>query len=98
MHAISGVIRFDGTVTYDGLTYRSPAESEPIKKALGFMPQGLGLILYDTLTVGEHLDFFADIRSIRRDEAFRVYKEQLLHMAGLADFTTRAAGNRNNFV
>ena len=93
MHAISGVIRFSGSITYGSHTYRSPAEAEPIKKELGFMPQGLGLILYDTLTVGEHLDFFADIRNLRKDDAFRAYKAQLLHMAGLSDFTTRAAGN-----
>ena len=93
MHAIAGVIRFSGSVTYDGVVYRSPAEAEPIKTSLGFMPQGLGLILYETLTVAEHLDFFADLRSIRRDAAFRDYKTQLLHMAGLADFVDRRAGN-----
>lgn len=93
MHAISGVIRFQGAITYDGQTYHSPAESEPIKHDLGFMPQGLGLILYETLTVAEHLDFFADIRGVPRNDAFRDYKQRLLHMAGLSDFTGRAAGN-----
>ena len=91
MHAIAGVIRFAGTVIYDDHTYRSPAEAEPVKHVLGFMPQGLGLILYETLSVAEHLDFFADLRSIRRDEAFRDYKTQLLHMAGLSEFTQRRA-------
>lgn len=93
MHAISGVIGFEGTITYGDRLYRSPAEAEPVKTELGFMPQGLGLILYDTLTVEEHLDFFADIRSVRKDDVFRTYKKQLLHMAGLSDFETRAAGN-----
>jgi len=93
MHAISGVIRFEGTVTYGAYAYRSPAEAEPIKHDLGFMPQGLGLILYETLTVGEHLDFFADIRHIRKDDTFKAYKEKLLHMAGLSDFVGRRAGN-----
>ena len=93
MHALSGVIRFDGAITYGDRTYRSPAEAEPLKTELGFMPQGLGLILYDTLTVAEHLDFFADIRNVRRDTAFESYKAQLLHMAGLSEFTERAAGN-----
>ncbi|MEJ2467572.1 MAG: ATP-binding cassette domain-containing protein, partial [Campylobacterales bacterium] len=93
MHAISGVIRFDGAITYGDHPYRSPSEAEPIKTELGFMPQGLGLILYETLTVGEHLDFFADIRNIRKDDAFRTYKTQLLHMAGLSEFTGRMAGN-----
>jgi ribosome-dependent ATPase len=93
MHAISGVIDFKGSITYGDHVYRSPAEAEPIKTELGFMPQGLGLILYDTLTVGEHLDFFGDIRSVRKDDDFQSYKKQLLHMAGLSDFETRAAGN-----
>lgn len=92
MHAIAGVIRFEGSIAYGDRTYRSPAEAEPVKDALGFMPQGLGLILYETLTVGEHLDFFADLRSIRRDTAFGDYKAQLLKMAGLSSFTERRAG------
>lgn len=93
MHAVAGVIGFDGEVVYDNYTYHSPKESEPIKSKLGFMPQGLGLVLYDTLSVSEHLDFFADIRSLKRDEKFLSYRNKLLHMAGLSDFTNRQAGN-----
>ena len=92
MHAIAGVIRFEGEIDYFGHRYHSPKESEKIKPQTGLMPQGIGLVLYDTLTVSEHLEFFADIRGVRKDKAFREYKQKLLHMAGLTQFTNRQAG------
>jgi ribosome-dependent ATPase len=93
MHAIAGVIRFEGEILYDGIAYHSPREAERVKPSMGLMPQGLGLVLYDTLTVGEHLEFFADIREIRRDKTFYEYRDRLLHMAGLSDFVNREAGH-----
>lgn len=93
MHAIAGVLRFEGAITYNNRTYTSPKEAEAIKDDLGFMPQGLGLVLYKTLSVGEHLDFFADIRGIVKDDEFNGYRNRLLHMAGLERFTDRLAGN-----
>ena len=92
MHAIAGVIRFEGEIIYDGVTYHSPQEAEQVKPSVGLMPQGIGLVLYDTLTVGEHLDFFADIRDIKKDEKFLSYRKKLLHMAGLSAFVDREAG------
>jgi ribosome-dependent ATPase len=92
MHAIAGVIRFEGEVFYDGFAYHSPKEAEQIKPFVGLMPQGIGLVLYDTLTVGEHLEFFADIRNIKKNETFKAYRQKLLHMAGLSDFVHREAG------
>jgi len=92
MHAIAGVIRFEGEVSYDDQVYHSPKESEKIKPIIGLMPQGIGLVLYDTLTVGEHLQFFADLRDLKQDDKFRAYRQKLLHMAGLGDFVDREAG------
>ena len=92
IHAIAGVIRFDGEVVYRGTAYHSPAEAEKLKKEIGLMPQGIGLVLYERLTVGEHLDFFADIRNLKKDAAFRAYRKKLLHMAGLSRFVDREAG------
>jgi ribosome-dependent ATPase len=92
MHAIAGVMRFDGTIIYNDTAYHSPKEAEKIKPSIGLMPQGIGLVLYETLTVGEHLDFFADIHGVKKDEKFRAYREKLLHMAGLSAFETREAG------
>ena len=93
MHAVAGIMKFDGEVVYDNCVYHSPKESEPIKSKLGFMPQGIGLVLYDTLSVSEHLDFFADLRNLKKDEKFLSYKKKLLHMSGLSDFTDRLAEN-----
>jgi len=92
MHAVAGVLSFEGEITYDGYLYRSPKEAEPIKPYTGLMPQGIGLVLYNTLTVGEHLRFFADLRGLQQNDAYRKYRDRLLHMAGLGDFTDREAG------
>ena len=92
MHAIAGVGRFEGTVVFEGVPFHSPKEAERIKRHIGLMPQGIGLVLYRNLTVAEHLEFFADIRNLSRDAAFSEYRNRLLHMAGLADFTERPAG------
>jgi ribosome-dependent ATPase len=92
MHAIAGVQRFSGEIRYGSKVYHSPAEAEAIKSEIGLMPQGIGLVLYETLSVAEHLDFFADIRGVQRDDTFEAYRQKLLHMAGLAPFTDRHAG------
>jgi ribosome-dependent ATPase len=92
LHAIAGVIRFSGEVIYKDIVYYSPKMAERVKKYIGFMPQGLGLVLYDTLSVGEHLDFFADIRGVKKDAKFLEYRKKLLHMAGLSAFIDREAG------
>ena len=93
MHAIAGVIAFDGSITFMDRTFHSPKESEPLKKDIGLMPQGIGLVLYKNLTVAEHLEFFADIRNIVQDAKFKAYRQKLLEMAGLSRFTDRAAGH-----
>jgi ribosome-dependent ATPase len=92
MHAIAGVIRFSGAVTFAGHTFHSPKEAEPLKEQIGLMPQGIGLVLYETLTVREHLDFFSHIREVPIDAASLSYRKKLLHMAGLSKFTDRQAG------
>lgn len=91
MHAIAGVANFEGEISYLGHLYHSAKEAEAIKEQMGFMPQGIGLVLYDTLTVDEHLRFFADLRGLKNSAEFQSYKEKLLHMSGLSDFTDRRA-------
>jgi len=54
------------------------------------MPQGLGLVLYDTLSVKEHIDFVRDLRGVRKDTE---YETRLLKMAGLYEFQSRLAGH-----
>jgi len=93
MYAVSGVIRFEGEIKYKNFRYRSPKEAEKIKSFIGFMPQGIGLVLYPDLNVNEHLEFFADIRGVTKDKKYFEYKNRLLHMAGLSRFTKRTAKN-----
>ena len=91
MYAIAGVKRFEGSVAFQESRYASPREAETVKEKIGFMPQGIGLVLYKNLTVSEHLDFFADIRSMKKDREFNTYKSRLLQMAGLDAFGERRA-------
>lgn len=93
MHAIAGVGNFEGEIRFQNTLYRAPSEAEPLKHQIAFMPQGIGLVLYDILTVAEHLDFFANIRNLQQDESFAAYKNRLLEMAGLIKFTDRRAGD-----
>ena len=92
IHAIAGVIPFSGTIQFLGHHYTSPKEAECLKSSIGLMPQGIGLVLYELLSVDEHLRFFANIHNIKQDEAFLEYKHRLLKMAGLEAFTDRLAG------
>ncbi len=92
MHAIAGVLHFDGEIVYHNYHYHSPKEAEKIKSQIGLMPQGIGLVLYDTLTVSEHLQFFADIHGLIQDNSHQQYRKKLLHMAGLSNFIDREAG------
>ncbi len=93
LNALAGVIKFDGKITYKDRVFTSPKEAEKVKENIGYMPQGIGLVLYETLTVKEHLDFFTDIRNINIDKKFLEYKEHLLSMAGLDKFLERRAQN-----
>jgi len=91
LNALSGVIQFTGKVTYKGDTYHNPKEAALIKKNIGYMPQGLGLVLYETLTIQEHFDFFTNIRDINNTKEFQEYKKHLLSMANLDKFLHRQA-------
>jgi len=91
MLAIAGIIKFDGEVSFYEKLYHNPKQADKVKSYFGLMPQGIGLVLYDTLTVKEHLDFFADIRNITKDAKFSAYREKLLHMSGLSKFKDREA-------
>jgi len=92
MLSIAGIIKFDGEVSFKGELYHNPKEADKIKSNFGLMPQGIGLVLYNTLTVSEHLDFFADIRNITKNKKFLEYRQKLLHMSGLTGFEDREAG------
>ena len=90
LHAIAGVISFKGEIEFNGYVYHSPKEAEKIKDKISLMPQGLGLVLYDDLSVKEHFDFFRSLRGLKKDTE---YETRLLKMAGLFEFQDRLAKN-----
>ena len=63
-------------------------DPERIKSIIGYMPQGLGLNLYDNLTVEENINFFRDLRQIP-EKIFKKNKEILLEITKLKPFLNR---------
>jgi ribosome-dependent ATPase len=93
MHAIAGILEFNGEIVYKDFSFKSQKASEKIKGEIGLMPQGIGLMLYDSLSIEEHLEFFTDIWGLKKDKTSELYKERLLRMTGLNGFEKRLAGN-----
>lgn len=87
---LAGVLRADGgQARVAGLDVT--AQPEAVKSLIGYMPQGLGLNLYDSLTVEENIAFFRDLRQIPAVQ-FRANRDRLLEMTRLAPFLKRPAG------
>ena len=66
-------------------------DPESVKGSIGYMPQGLGLNLYDSLTVEENIEFFRDLRRVPRAR-YRENRDRLLRMTRLGPFVDRPAG------
>ena len=64
-------------------------ESLAVQGSIGYMPQRFGL--YEDLTVQENLDLYADLQGVPEAARAERYRE-LMHMAGLAPFARRLAG------
>jgi ABC-2 type transport system ATP-binding protein len=77
-----------GTARVAGFDILSQAEA--LKAHIGYMPQGLGLNLYDALTVEENIDFFGDLREVP-DDLFQRHKNELLQITQLDPFRDRLA-------
>jgi len=65
-------------------------EPEKVKAIIGYMPQGLGLNLYDSLSIEENIEFFRGLRIIP-DEVFEKNKKTLLEITRLSPFLQRQA-------
>src|SRR3989337_3523208 len=65
-------------------------DPERVKARIGYMPQGLGLNLYDDLTVDQHLRFFAELPRMPEDR-FREHRATLLEITHLAPAASRLA-------
>ena len=90
LQILAGVLRASsGSAMLDGITVtRRP---EAVKHLIGYMPQGLGLNLYDNLSVAENIDFFRALRQVPEQD-FRANRDQLLGMTRLTPFLDRPAG------
>jgi ABC-2 type transport system ATP-binding protein len=86
---LAGVLSADsGDVSIAGVdVLRQP---ERVKPLIGYMPQGLGLNLYDTLSVAENIEFFRALRQVP-DAEYRENRERLLSMTRLAPYLDRPA-------
>ncbi len=63
---------------------------EKVKALIGYMPQGLGLNLYDSLSIEENIEFFRGLRLIP-DNIFEKNKKTLLEITRLTPFLQRQA-------
>jgi ABC-2 type transport system ATP-binding protein len=90
LQVLAGVLGADaGSASVAGVdVLRDP---ERVKELVGYMPQGLGLNLYDSLTVAENVEFFRDLRRVPRAR-YEDSRERLLRMTRLAPFLDRPAG------
>lgn len=88
---LAGVLKASGgSASISGIDVIANPES--VKAQVGYMPQGLGVNLYESLTVAENIEFFRDLRELP-EEAYQKNRNDLLHMTRLAPFVDRQAGN-----
>lgn len=80
----------EGTISVAG--FDPSTHSDEIKDIIGYMPQGIGLNLYDSLSVEENIKFFKDLRQIPED-VFTANSKKMLHMTRLEPFLSRQAKN-----
>ncbi len=89
MQILAGVLRPNGgaaTVAGQDVV----ADPEAVKTRIGFMPQGLGLNLYDNLSVQENIEFFGDLREVPA-AVFQENQAELLRITRLEPFLDRPA-------
>ncbi len=86
---LAGVLEIHkGAATVDGIDVAS--DPEAVKEHVGYMPQGLGVNLYESLTAAENIDFFRDLRKLPED-LYQRNRAELLRMTCLEPFMTRRA-------
>ena len=87
---LAGALRpHGGAASVDGVDVVSNAER--VKAIVGYMPQGLGSNLYDSLSVHENIEFFRDLRRLPAD-VYHANRTALLNATRLAPFLDRRAG------
>ncbi|MBI2815857.1 MAG: ABC transporter ATP-binding protein [Acidobacteria bacterium] len=79
-----------GSATVGGINVL--ANPEAVKERIGYMPQGLGVNLYESLTVAENIDFFRELRKLP-ENIYRENRANFLKMTRLDRFVDRRAAN-----
>lgn len=86
---LAGVLSADsGQAMVGGIDVIS--NPEKVKEIVGYMPQGLGLNLYDSLSVAENIAFFRDLRQVPL-EVYERNRRELLDMTRLSPFLGKQA-------
>jgi ABC-2 type transport system ATP-binding protein len=67
-------------------------DPESVRTLIGFMPQGLGLVLSPKLTVRQNIEFFADLYHVDRNQ-IESRSKQLLEITNLDKFPDRLASH-----
>jgi ABC-2 type transport system ATP-binding protein len=89
IQVLAGVLSADGgSASIAGIDVRR--QPERVKPLIGYMPQGLGLNLYDSLSVAENIEFFRALRQVP-DAEYHENRARLLAMTRLAPFLDRPA-------
>jgi len=88
---LAGVLKpHGGSTLVEGVDVQ--AHGERIKQRVGYMPQGLGSNLYDSLTVQENIEFFRDLRQLTA-AVYRANRADLLAVTRLEQFLDRRAAS-----
>jgi ABC-2 type transport system ATP-binding protein len=86
---LAGVLSADrGFASVDGINVLANPES--VKSRVGYMPQGLGVNLYENLSAAENIEFFHELRE-QPTEAYERNRAELLRMTRLGPFLARRA-------
>lgn len=91
IQTLAGVLRpHAGAASVLGLDVARHAER--VKHRLGYMPQGLGSNLYDSLTVDENIEFFRDLHRLP-SQVYESNRAELLAVTRLERFLDRRAAH-----
>jgi ABC-2 type transport system ATP-binding protein len=91
IQTLAGVLRpHRGSASVEGLDVVT--DGDRVKQLVGYMPQGLGSNLYESLTVDENIEFFRDLRKLPAD-VYRTNRAELLAATRLEPFLDRRAAN-----
>ncbi|HET8905967.1 MAG TPA: ABC transporter ATP-binding protein, partial [Ktedonobacterales bacterium] len=88
MRILAGILQpTSGSLKINGQEIRSEHDRTQVKRALGYLPQELGL--YPDLTAREFLDYIALLKGIDQSQVRHARIDELLELVGLSDVARR---------